>query len=534
MRAVIYARYSTDLQSVASIEDQVRLCRERLQRDGHELVEIYSDRAVSGATLLRPAIQLLMQDASRGRFDLIYAEALDRISRDQEDAAGFFKRMAFAEVTIVTLAEGEISELHVGLKGTMNAFFIKDLAQKTRRGLQGRVLQGLSGGGVCYGYDLVAGETGIRRINVREAKVVQAIFRDFSAGLSPRAIARKLNQKGIAGPSGKPWRDTTIRGHFGRGTGILNNELYIGRLIWNRLTYLKDPKTGRRRSRHNPPQKWTVQDVPALRVIDEDLWQAVKARQGSIRASDGVAKARATRFWERRRSRHLLSGLVRCKECGSHYAAVGRDYLACSAARGSGTCSNRQSIRRGALEALILDGLRQRLMAPELVEEFIRAFQREVNLQRREDDALREVQKRELATVKRKLDGLVEAIADGLRAPGLQQRLDELEPRRKEIEEGLTTAPTTPVRLHPNLAQVYKQKVEQLQRALEDSEIRDEAVHILRGLIEYVSIGPTENGLEIEIVGEIAKMVELGIRTNAKQANLDERLTRSVKRWLRG
>jgi site-specific DNA recombinase len=529
MRAVIYARYSTDLQSAVSIEDQVRLCRERLQRDGHELVEIYSDHAVSGATLLRPAIQLLMQDASRGGFDLIYAEALDRISRDQEDAAGFFKRMAFAEVIIVTLAEGEISELHVGLKGTMNALFLKDLAQKTRRGLQGRVLQGLSGGGVCYGYDLIAGETGSRRINAREAKVVQAIFRDFAAGLSPRAIARKLNQKGIAGPSGRPWRDTTIRGHFGRGTGILNNELYIGRLIWNRLTYLKDPKTGRRRSRHNPPEKWTLQDVPALRVIDEDLWQAVKARQGSIRASDGVAKARATRFWERRRSRHLLSGLVRCKECGSHYAAVGRDYLACSAARGSGTCSNRQSIRRGALEALILDGLRQRLMAPELVEEFIRAFQREVNLQRREDDALREVQKRELATVKRKLDGLVEAIADGLRAPGLQQRLDELEARRKEIEEGLATASTTPVRLHPNLAQVYRQKVEQLQCALEDSEIRDEAVHILRGLIEYVSIAPIENGLEIEIVGEIAKMVELGIRTNTKQANLDERLTRSVK-----
>src|SRR5690242_576604 len=130
-------------------------------------------------------------------------------------------------------------------------------------------------------------------------------------------------------------------------------------MIWNRLTYLKDPKTGRRRSRHNPPEKWTVQEVAALRLVEDDLWQAVKARQGSIRASDGVAKALATRFWERRRSRHLLSGLVVCQECGSHYAAVGRDYLACSAARGSGICSNRQSIRRGALEALILDGLRQ-------------------------------------------------------------------------------------------------------------------------------------------------------------------------------
>src|SRR5688572_24453490 len=102
------------------------------------------------------------------------------------------------------------------------------------------------------------------------------IFRDFAGGISPRAIAKKLNQKGIPGPSGRPWRDTTIRGHFGRGTGILNNELYIGRLIWNRLTYLKDPKTGRRRSRHNPPEKWIVQDVPMLRIVDNVFWQASK------------------------------------------------------------------------------------------------------------------------------------------------------------------------------------------------------------------------------------------------------------------
>jgi DNA invertase Pin-like site-specific DNA recombinase len=333
---VIYARYSTDLQSASSIDDQVRLCRERLEHDGHELVKVYSDRAVSGATLIRPGIQLLLEEASRGSFHLVYAEALDRISRDQEDAAGFFKRMTFAAVTIVTLAEGEINELHVGRKGTMNALFLKDLAQKTRRGLQGRVLQGLSGGGLCYGYELVPGETGSRRVKASEAKVVQGIFRDFATGLSPRAIAKKLNQKGIPGPSGRPWRDTTIRGHFGRGTGILNNELYIGRLVWNRLTYLKDPKSGRRRSRHNPPEKWIVQDVPTLRIVDDDLWQAVKVRQGSIRASERVANARATRFWERRRSRHLLSGLVRCQECGSRYAAVGRDYLACSAARGSG------------------------------------------------------------------------------------------------------------------------------------------------------------------------------------------------------
>ena len=66
MRAVIYARYSTDLQSAASVDDQVRLCRERIERDGHELVQVYSDRAVSGATLMRPGIQSLLQDANHG------------------------------------------------------------------------------------------------------------------------------------------------------------------------------------------------------------------------------------------------------------------------------------------------------------------------------------------------------------------------------------------------------------------------------------------------------------------------------------
>ena len=128
--------------------------------------------------------------------------------------------------------------------------------------------------------------------------------------------------------------------------------------------------------------------MPALRILNDELWNAVKERQGSIRASERVANARATRFWERRRSRHLLSGLVHCGECGSLYASIGRDYLACSAARSSGNCANRHSIRRAALEGLIIDALRQRLMAPELVEEFIRAFQKEINLQRRENDAL--------------------------------------------------------------------------------------------------------------------------------------------------
>src|SRR5687768_4088507 len=134
-----------------------------------------------------------MRDALNQRFDVVLAEALDRFSRDQEDIAGLFKRLTFADVNIVTLAEGEISELHVGLKGTMNALALKDLADKTRRGLRGRVEKGKAGGGLCYGYRVFKkfdanGERvrGDREIEEDQAEIIRRIFREFASGKSPR------------------------------------------------------------------------------------------------------------------------------------------------------------------------------------------------------------------------------------------------------------------------------------------------------------------------------------------------------------
>ena len=353
MRAVIYARYSTDLQSACSIEDQLRLCRARIEAEGWSLVNSYTDHAISGASRLRPGYQKLLEDARAGTFDVVVAEALDRLSRDQEDTAALYKQLGFAGVRLVTFAEGEISELHVGLKGTMNALFLKDLAMKTRRGLEGRVRQGRSGGGLCYGYKVAAERDaagnpipGGREIDASEAEIVRRIFREYAAGLSPRAIARRLNAEGVPGPGGRPWGDTTIRGHALRGTGLLHNELYIGRLVWNRQRYVKDPKTGRRVARLNPERAWIIQEVPELRIVDDELWQAVQARLTAMRQSPGVSKAIASAFWKQRRPRHLLTGLARCGVCGKPLAAVGRDYLACGAARRQGTCDNRRAIRR--------------------------------------------------------------------------------------------------------------------------------------------------------------------------------------------
>ncbi|MET4349615.1 recombinase family protein [Bradyrhizobium sp. RT9a] len=180
---------------------------------------------------------------------------------------------------IVTLSEGDVTHLHVGLKGTMNALFLKDLADKTRRGLRGRVEDGKSGGGLCFGYDVVKqfaanGEPirGDRTIYEAEAAVVRRIFADYIAGKSSRTIAFELNKEGVPGPQGAEWGPSTIHGNPKRGVGILNNELYVGRLVWNRLRYLKDPDTGKRVSRLNPESEWVIQEVPEMRIIDQEVW----------------------------------------------------------------------------------------------------------------------------------------------------------------------------------------------------------------------------------------------------------------------
>jgi DNA invertase Pin-like site-specific DNA recombinase len=236
-RVALYARYSSDRQRTASIEDQLRLCRDHAIVRGWKIVSTYTDEAASGASLNgRPGMLAMLGAAREGRFDIVVAEALDRLSRDQEDIARLFKMFRFAGIGLSTVSEGQIDELHVGLKGTMNALFLTDLSSKTRRGLRGRIEQGRSGGGLCYGYDVridADGEVGGRIVNEAQADVVRRILTEYADGAVPRVIAERLNKEGVPGVGGRPWTASTIRGHRARGSGMINNMLYVGELVWN-------------------------------------------------------------------------------------------------------------------------------------------------------------------------------------------------------------------------------------------------------------------------------------------------------------
>lgn len=522
MRVAIYARYSSDNQRDASIADQLRICRLHAEKQGWQVVEEYTDHAISGSSLLRPGIQALISDANRGRFDLILAEAMDRLSRDQEDIAGVFKRMTYSDVKIVTLSEGEITHLHVGLKGTMNALFLKDLADKTRRGQRGRVEAGKSGGGNCYGYDVVKkfdgnGEPvrGDRTINEAEADTVRRIFRDYVAGKSPKRIAVELNKDGITAPGGGDWGFSTINGNAKRGNGILNNEMYVGKLVWNRQRFLKDPDTGKRQARPNPESEWIIQEVPELRILDDDLWQAAKARQAAIKYTRAESSEEENHFRERRRPKYLFSGLTRCACCGGGYSMISADLVGCSTARNKGTCDNRQNIRRDRLEARVLNALRHHLMEPALFKEFCDEFTREMNRLRMEGRASIDTAEAEVKRIDRELDTLLNLILKGGAADRINDKMVGLERRKKELEAFLAEAVEPPPLLHPNMAAFYRIQIEELYEALQsDAEAkRMTASDIIRTLVKEIILTPEDGELQIDVRGDLAGILSISLKS---------------------
>jgi DNA invertase Pin-like site-specific DNA recombinase len=515
-KAAIYARYSSDMQSAVSIEDQVHVCDCLIQGRGWVRGQVYSDMAISGSTHHRPGFQQLLTDAQSGHFGIVLAESIDRLSRDQEHIAALYKQLPFLGIPMFTVAEGEINEMHIGLKGTMSALYIKDLAQKTRRGLEGRIRGGKSAGGNSYGYRVVSqlladgtATTGEREVDARQAEVVRRIFSDYVTGQSSRAIASRLNAEGIPGPRGTAWGASTIHGNPKRGTGILNNELYVGKLVWNRQRFIKDPATGRRQARPNPPDQWCVTEVPDLRIVDDDLWDAAKARQEGRRhdmreTNGGYRPERA------KRQKYLFSGLLRCGQCGASYTLVRKTRYGYAAARNKGTCKNRRTIERIEVETRVLDGLKNHLLHPDLLAEFVDEFRREYEKSAKRDKAKRAYLEKELAGVRRQIGQMIDAITEGMFHASMKEKMTDLETRKAALETELAGMnDDAPIRLHPGLADVYRQKVAKLTNALNAPDTRGEATELIRSLLSEIRLIPQDTGHGIELVGELAGILAL-------------------------
>ncbi|MGX1168485.1 site-specific DNA recombinase [Bradyrhizobium sp. USDA 372] len=507
-RATIYARFSTDLQNERSIEDQLSLCQSYAEREGLIVVSTHEDRARSGGSVMGREGLLRMLDQARERsFDVVIVEALDRLSRDMEDLAGIHQRLSFLGIEIRAVHEGVVNTVLVGLRGSVGQLYREDNAHKVRRGQAGRVKQGLAGGGLTYGYAAVPGRSGERVVVEAEAQVIRRIFQEYVDGRTPREIAHDLNNEGVPPPRGRGWNASTINGNHERRAGILPNELYVGRLVWNKVRMVKDPDSGKRLSRPNPKSGWQVAEVPHLAIVNPELFTAAQQRKeerGHIHPS------------HQRRPRRMLSGLLRCGSCGSGMATNGRHKsgrirIRCSAAKESATCSDAKTFYLDAVESAVLSGLRAELRAPTVFSEYVRTYLEERKRLLATSQAKRHRLEQQLGQLSREIERLVDAIAKGHGDPSvLGPRSTALDAERKRISEELQSEPPAPIEiaLHPAILKRYEEQLGRLEEALGKgvSAGDGEAAEAIRDLVETVTVfrkPERPGGLAVEIAGRL-------------------------------
>jgi hypothetical protein len=350
LRCASYARYSSDRQSPASIDDQLRKCREFAERnDWHLLAEhLYTDEALSGAGADRPGLERL----------------LDAISCRERP----FDVQADVLMTVHSLVD---------------SLYIKELAKKTHRGLEGCAIRGFHTGGRCYGYDNKReGESVRLLVNEAEAAVVHCIFEMAAEGGSLKGIAKTLNRDHVPPPRKRlgrtlgTWCPSAIR-------EMLRRDVYAGRMVWNRRHFIKKPGVNKRVSRERPRAEWLILDKPELRIIDEPLWNRVQERLAWVAQKynfgnrPGLLNRAAT-------SPNILTGFMKCGVCGANLIIVsGRGKhnhprYGCPQNFNRGACSNNVKERADFLEEHLFGQLQNAVLQPEAVQYAVQEFERQL------------------------------------------------------------------------------------------------------------------------------------------------------------
>jgi site-specific DNA recombinase len=266
---------------------------------------------------------------------------------------------------------------------------------------------------------------------------VREIFTRYGASESCQRIAADLNARAVRGPRGGTWCVSALYGSPAKGAGVLNNELYVGRYVWNHSKWIKNPDTGKRERFIRPESERQSVARPELRILDEELWQAVRDRMASPRRAGG------------RRGRGgvpttLLGGIMRCGYCGGSVVKISARRYGCAAHkdRGPAVCGGIEA-SYGNVDHIVLDYVRGVLTGPDVLAWIEKeALRRAAELaQGDEVDADRSREKH----VQREIERLTDAVAQMGLSPALAERLRKAEADRDALKRARTRAPVAPL-----------------------------------------------------------------------------------------
>ena len=408
MKAVIYARYSSDNQREESIEGQLRECKEYAEKNGITILRSYIDRALSAKTDNRPEFQNMMQDSAKGLFDTVLVWKLDRFARNRYDSAHYKAMLRRNGVKVVSatesIADGPEGIILESMLEGMAEYYSAELAQKVKRGLHENALKGKNNGGIIpLGY--VLGEDQYLKIDPLTAPVVREIFERYAGGDSLRNIIQSLNARHI--PTGRNKK-------FGYNSfhTLLKNRKYIGEYHYADVI---------------------VPDaIPA--IISKELFERVQARMNKNRQTPARSKAP---------EEYLLTTKLFCGHCERLMvgeSGTGRNgtihrYYKCIGAKRRQGC-HKKALKKDWIERIAVQYTVQRVFQDELTSQIADKL---VELQNTEDHTLPLLRK-QLADTNRGIENMLNAIQQGVLTSSTKERLEELEKLQNQLKTSILQA----------------------------------------------------------------------------------------------
>ncbi|WP_242230389.1 recombinase family protein [Bacillus cereus group sp. BfR-BA-01491] len=469
----VYVRVSTDRdEQVSSVENQVDICRNWLERNGFIWDEscVYKDEGISGTLFIdRPAIQLILEKAKQKKIDTVIFKSISRLARDLKDSLEIREVFLAHGVRIISVEEGYDSnkagknDMAFELWSLFSAQYSRTLSSSISAALAAKVRRGEHIGKVPYGYDRVEQKLVIKD---EEAEVVRQIYKWYNDGWGFKKISNELNKLGIKPKNNNVWQLTSVQ-------RLIRNTIYKGTFILNQYTNVK--VGGKKKQIRNPPEKWIIFENHHPAIVDKEIWDKANGEHVQSR------KVRITPWNEFRY-------LAKCSECGSNMIIVQSHrkkksgertewkYLKCSRYRRAGRhgCVNHIPIQYGDFREFILNLLMKKgesvllNLRPNVENEQVR---KEKKLQQ----ILKQNEQRKKNLLELYLDGLI--------------KKSEFEKKRKEIEEVIVE--TTNELFLINKAETVQISIKTIKEAFEELKNQNQDLFdVFQTLIEEIVIHP--------------------------------------------
>ena len=409
MKAVIYARYSTESQREESIEGQIRECTEYAARNGITLLRTYIDRALSARTADRPEFQRMIADSEGGLFDAVLVWKLDRFSRDRYDSAHYKHILKKNGVRVISAKEN-ISDgpegiiLESMLEGYAE-YYSAELSQKIQRGQYDNAMKCKNNGGnIPYGY-YVDKTTGVLAVDPVKAPVIREIYTQFDAGERITDIRKSLNDRGLRTGRGVPFT-------IGGVSQILKNRKYIGEYRYSKVVI--------------------PDGIPA--IIDKELFERVQRRMKANQKAP--ARAKAT-------EEYLLTTKLFCGTCGRIMAGESGKgskgtiyhYYKCSGSKRHLGCK-RKALKKDWIERTVVQLTVTKVLTDTAIDRIADAM---VAMQAKEDTTIPALQQ-QLRDCEKGIENVLNAIQMGILTVSTKERLEQLEQQRETLKASILQA----------------------------------------------------------------------------------------------